>query len=433
VNALSTTERGPSVVFVIRSFGFPRGMAATNRVLLMGRALLREGADASVLCARVTERPGAVLNTLTHGERDGIPFTYTAGATVRSDRFIVRRYREARGLVVAVLELRRRRREHRLDCVYLPEVAKAQTPRPRAGARRTASDIASQLPSLWSLRGALWLMGVPMVVEVNELPATIDRLPSVVARRLSHLQWATAATPISDWLRMWVANESSRIGKRLDTVVIPILVDVDEQPVTPYPQQGAMFVYSASAYYDSLAFVFQAMSHAWQRRPECRITVTGIEPGMTAEIARREGLAEALTDGRIVAAGHLPRESLLEAYRDASALLVPLHDDLESRARFPTKLGEYLAAARPVVTNAVGEIPRFLSHDRTAYLSAPGDVAGFAACLLDVLDDREKAARIGLAGRGLAEALFDFRLHGATLISLIERTSRDRQPWKRRR
>ena len=178
-------------------------------------------------------------------------------------------------------------------------------------------------------------MGIPMIVEVNEMPAPLDWLPPAVARRVSHLQWASAVTPISEWLRMWVLEESTRRARGVDTVVIPILVDVDEQPVTPYPQQGAMFVYSASAYYDSLTFVFQAMSHVWESRPECRITVTGIEPSMTAEIARKEGLGEAVADGSIVAAGHLPRASLLEAYRYASALLVPLHDDLESRARFP--------------------------------------------------------------------------------------------------
>ena len=140
------TKRGPNVVFLIRSFGFPDGMAAANRVLLMGRALLREGAGASVLCTRVTERPGAVLNRLTRGERDGIPFAYTTGTTIRSDRFVIRRYLALRGLLVAVLELGRLRLERRLDCVYLPDVTKAPAPRHMAHAHHTVRGIASQMP-----------------------------------------------------------------------------------------------------------------------------------------------------------------------------------------------------------------------------------------------------------------------------------------------
>jgi len=425
VNETHAGHRQLSVAFLLRSSGFPLGMAATNRVRLLGRALIEQGVDVRVFCTRVSERPGSGLNARLTGECDGIPFTYTTGSTMRSGSFAVRRFREVRGSVVALLTLKRLHLERRLDCVYLPEVAKARVARLGPSERLTASEMASQLPILWLLRRALGMLGIPIIVELNELPAAVTWFPPGLARHISQLSGATGVTPISDWLREWTDREATRLGRSLDTVVIPIVVDVDEQPVTAYPRQEAMFVYSASAaYYRSVAFIFRAMKRVWERHPRCRITMTGVQPDVTTRIAKLEGMGDAVSDGRVVTTGYLERPRLLDLYRDASALLAPLHDDLESRARFPTKVGEYLAAARPVVTTAVGEIPRFLTDGETAFVAAPDDEEAFAARLIEVLDDPDEAERVGLAGRQLAEELFDYKSQGPPLAGLIEKISR---------
>ena len=42
----------------------------------------------------------------------------------------------------------------------------------------------------------------------------------------------------------------------------------------------------------------------------------------------------------------------------------------------------------------------------TGYLCEPGDVEGFARCLLELLDAAELSVRMGTAGRVRAETLF---------------------------
>jgi len=300
IQAAQNGSRSLKVACLLRSTGFPEGMAATNRVRLLGKALIAEGVDVRVLCTRVSERPGRVLNLRTTGECDGIPFVYTTGATTRSDSFAVRRYREVRGLAAALLELRRLQAGRRLDCIYLPEVSMARLARLASGERLTASEMVSQLPTLWLLRATLKLLGIPVIVELNELPAVVTWLPPGLSRRVSQLSGATGVTPISDWLREWTEREAARLGRSFDTVVIPIVVDPDEQPVTAYPRGDAMFVYSAStAYYRSAAFIFRTMKHVWERHPRARITMTGVQPDMTARIAALEGVGEAVSDGRM--------------------------------------------------------------------------------------------------------------------------------------
>ena len=156
----------------------------------------------------------------------------------------------------------------------------------------------------------------------------------------------------------------------------------------------------------------------WERHPDCELVVTGMRPGTVAALLEREGLAAG--DGRIHAVGYVERDRLLQLYADASALLIPLFDDLRSRARFPTKVGEYLASARPVVTTAVGEMERFLTDRDTALVSPPGDPAAFAENLIAVLDDPELAARIGDAGRGLAEDRFEYSRQGPALRAFLD-------------
>ena len=403
------------VLFLVRSFGFPEGMAATNRVRLLGRSLIEQGACVRVMCTRVSERPGEERNRRISGTVDGIAFLYAPGTTVRSDSFLARRCREARGSVRALHELARLRRRGELDCVYLAAIPEGWRPSVRLLLR--------------------WLghLGVPVVAELNELPgevewlpASIHGLPKWLSPSFSHLDGVSGAVAISKWLAEWTTAEATRIARAIPVLEVPIVVDAGVQQLTPYPQGGPpTFVYSASSEYGrAVTLILKAMQRVWRRYPDCRLVVTGMNPDTVAGLVAGEGLQAAVDDGRVAGVGYVDRTRLLELYRDASALVIPLFDDLRSRARFPTKIGEYLVSARPVVTTSVGEIERFFHDGETAYVCPPGDAAALGAKLIDVLNDPQRAAAVGAAGRRLAEAAFQYSLQGPRLLDFIERLAR---------
>ena len=395
------------VVFLIRSFGFPKGTAATNRVLLLGRALVERDVAVRTLCIRVSDRPAQVLNHRVSGTLDGIRFLYTTGTTVRSNSFCMRRYRELRGYVIALAELARLRRNGELDCVCF-------------------SDNPSRwYPSVWLMRRLLAAMGVPIVVQLNELPCDIVRRPAALSRGLSHLDGVDGAIAISEWLSTWALHEAERIGRRVVIIEVPIVVDAYESPsADPRGRPSSDYVYSAShVYSDDRRFLLRAMTHVWRRRPDARLVVLGTDLDELALLARYEGLDAAVADGRVVAMGYVTRAELLARYRTAAALLVPLHDDDVSRARFPTKIGEYLASGRPVVTTRVGEIDRFLHDGETAFVAQTPDVEAFAAKMVEALEDPERAAHIGAAGRRVAEKHFHYDLHAERLRAFFQRLS----------
>lgn len=65
----------------------------------------------------------------------------------------------------------------------------------------------------------------------------------------------------------------------------------------------------------------------------------------------------------------------------------------------PVSLIEGMAAGRAVVATRVGGIPDLVEHDVTGYLTAPDDPAELARAIVDLLQDANRRAAFGEAGR----------------------------------
>lgn len=390
------------VVFLLNSFGFPHGMASTNRVKLLSRALLEQQVRVTVLCTRVSERRESIVNRLPSGVDQGITYTYTTGSTVRPDSFGARRLSDVRGLLGALGRLTAMRRSGQLDCVYVPSCSK----RWRLGP--------------WVLANYLTAIGVPVIVELTELPWSVDGLPRTLAKRFSPLAGAAGVVAISEWLARWASREARRLGRDIPMLELPVVVDVMEQGVTEVDRRGDVLVYSASPG-DRLAWPFMAevMQAVWYTHPECVLLVTGNRDSGVLRTIEDVGIASR-AGGSITHVGYLERAALLRLYASASALLAPLFADERSHARFPSKIAEYLAASRPVVTTGVGEVVRYLSDGESAYVSAPDDVEAYARRIRHILDHPDESDAVGRAGREVATNCFHYALHGAGLRSFIE-------------
>jgi hypothetical protein len=67
---------------------------------------------------------------------------------------------------------------------------------------------------------------------------------------------------------------------------------------------------------------------------------------------------------------------------------------------------EAMAAARPVVLSAAGEAARFVEASGGGLVVPPEDPPALAAALEELAADRDRAARLGEAGRRWVEAGF---------------------------
>ena len=92
---------------------------------------------------------------------------------------------------------------------------------------------------------------------------------------------------------------------------------------------------------------------------------------------------------------------------------------LQSTGGFPTKLGEYLSTANPVVVTAVGDIPRFLD-DSNSFIVKPDNNAAFAEQIVRIFDDYATAVEVGKKGRVVAEQNFNYRVQSPRIHSFIQ-------------
>ena len=394
------------VVFLAPQLQFPHGMAATNRIELLARALMDQGVDARVWSVFPGERGERARNVVGAGaSASGVPFAYLAGSPVKGRTFLRRRGDQVRGWASTPLRLRRLARAPG-SVVYLYATAQHWT--------------WSRLVLIAAARAA----SLPIVMELNERPWALAHGRRRLERLVSPLWGVQGAVCISEHLLQWARAEVARTGAPRWLLRVPILVDTAEQAESDYPSGDPVLVVAASAdYRETIEFILEAMTHVWRRHPSCRLQITGVTPqrgrgGWLCERRRQGDL-----DERVELPGLLPRPELLELYAAAHGLLIPLFDDVRSTARFPTKIGEYLASGRPIVTTAVGEMPRYFEDGVTAFMCPPGDPRSYGEKIADLLSDPGLAAAVGRAGRELCRRTFDYRIHGPALAEMVEALS----------
>ena len=82
----------------------------------------------------------------------------------------------------------------------------------------------------------------------------------------------------------------------------------------------------------------------------------------------------------------------------------------------PVSVIEALASARAVVATAVGGVPDLIDGPERGLLVPPGDPAAVAAAIVGLLDDPERRARMGAAGRDAVFPQYD----ASTLVRRID-------------
>jgi len=97
----------------------------------------------------------------------------------------------------------------------------------------------------------------------------------------------------------------------------------------------------------------------------------------------------------------VPHEEVPRWLETADVLLLPLRAGLGNTS-LPSKLGEYLAAARPIICTADGNLADMIRDNRIALLVSPGDVIGFTGAIMQLSQDKGLYQQLSARGRQYA-------------------------------
>ena len=194
-----------------------------------------------------------------------------------------------------------------------------------------------------------------------------------------------------------------------------ILLGVDDgfvPPTKPRVPGRIMAMASADAPMKGISTLLEAFAKLRTEREVELILVTKPQAG-----GRTERLIDKLAIGDSVRFAHgLSEVDLVDLMGSAEVACVP---SLYEGFSLPT--AELMACATPLVVSRAGAIPEVVGPDGLcADLVTPGDVGELKLALERMLDDPERRARMGAAGRQRVQELFSWRAVAAKVARAYE-------------
>lgn len=162
------------------------------------------------------------------------------------------------------------------------------------------------------------------------------------------------------------------------------------------PVNAPIVGFTGFVHYD-LTLLLSAFDVLARERSDARLLITGKYSPLVRQYAERGNWSDRVFHAGVVPYADLPR--YLSAV-DVNAL--PFADKQANRGRWPNKIGDYLSAGRPVVSNPTGDIQDLFTRYDIGVLTAEAPAA-FARGMAEVLDDPSRAQAQGSMARQVAE------------------------------
>jgi glycosyltransferase involved in cell wall biosynthesis len=166
--------------------------------------------------------------------------------------------------------------------------------------------------------------------------------------------------------------------------------------------------------------LIEAMARVVRSQPAARCLIVG---GV-----HRAGRAYAAELGRRVAELGLEERVCFTGFRDDVPDLLEALDVVVHASVRPEPFGrvilEAMALGRPVVAANAGGVPELIEHERTGFLTPPGDAAELAACIERILSSPAEAAAMAARGRSWVRERFSLPRQVADMSDIYETAAR---------
>lgn len=204
---------------------------------------------------------------------------------------------------------------------------------------------------------------------------------------------------------------------------IPSIAEIPAQiaPAMSAPDGVTRFLYagSMSEAKDGVLSLIRAFALARDRNAGMRLTVLGYG-SPEQKLAARQLVSDLGLEDLMDIKGEVPQADMPAIMAAADVLVMCRPQSLQAEYGFPTKLAEYLAIGRAVITTDTSDIGSYLKDRISAYVVKPGDIPAFADAMSEAAADIPGRMRIARAGREIALEHFDEQTAGRRLAAWIE-------------
>ena len=169
-----------------------------------------------------------------------------------------------------------------------------------------------------------------------------------------------------------------------------------------------------------LGVLLRAAKSLQESEPGIRIHIAGT--GAEEESLDRLSSDLGLTNTRFL--GHQPRNAIPSILAASDVCIATLRPDPVFETVVPTKLYEYMAAGRPVVSNVPGEAARLLEEAGAGVVVTPGDPEAIASAIRRMASDDGARAKMGTSGRSYAGETASWQSRAELYLEILGRVVR---------
>lgn len=222
----------------------------------------------------------------------------------------------------------------------------------------------------------------------------------------------------------WAAKAlPAMIGKPVDNVTKGVDIDVftpegaNRRAISKLSGTRVVLCVTRLVPIKNLPMLLKAIAIARSADPRVRLVLVGEGP-LQMELEQRAkqlGIADAVTF-----VGYVPQAGTAEWYRSADVFA--LSSDFDNS---PNVVLEAMASGLPIVATDVGGLRDYVTPPDNGILTPKGDAAAFAAALLSILGDTDRAQAIGRHNRTTAVRTFSWAASAADMLGVYRRVVDD--------
>jgi hypothetical protein len=386
------------VVITIGLTGFPYSLAPAQKLLLIGKALIKKSSRFLVISNTFIKPTLLNRNLKKTGRIDGVIY-HTASRFVFSPSSPVSKaYHKLLGLFREFLLINSLRRKGEIECLIV----------------YSKSAVYSGFWGFYSR-----VAGIPCCLIYFELVSSLKYRKSFFLRLNdkffdNHIfRFFNGVITISETLIARIRSKSPKTKY----IKVPPLVDFGEfEKFNRNPLENYFLYCGTLSYFEVIEFLIMSYSKLRSRDNYKLYLVVNGEKGLLEKL--QTSIREKELNEQVAIFSDLTYSQLIQMYVNAFALLIPLRNTPQDTARFPQKVAEYCAARRPIITTRFGELVNYFD-DSSMIFSDNYDSVEFAEKMEFTINNTAVCERIAEKGYIIGKENFDYLSFSDPLKSFI--------------
>jgi glycosyltransferase involved in cell wall biosynthesis len=378
-------------------FSFPEGDASTNRVYTYAKGLSENGINVHVICFSneyIDDHDGIT---------EGIKYYNPFNQTKRSKYFLIRRWQKFIKYFKTIALLRRINKKDKITAIIVYSLL-----------------ISTHLFAWYLSR----INKTKLIKECSEHPL-IHYQKGIYKKSVGIIKLKIESR-LCDGIfcisRFLVDFFTSQGIPQRNLFLIPSTVDptrFSQSEESPVPNRYIGYFGGLTFNRDNIDSLIKSFAMICIKHADLHLVLGGFCSGNEKKLI--ENLIQDLKiSPKVTLLKYLTRKEIIKYIVHSDILVMVRAKDLETRASFPSKLTEYLATSRPVVTVNVGEISDYLTDGVNSFLVESGNCNELAEKLDYVLNNYEGALEIAKRGKQLTDTTFNYNYQAKRIIRFIE-------------